>query len=192
MPFYFPASFDAYISRIQQQPGEAILDWPFCLASGNSIGIPEGLCPLFNRTNMLYALQRFHGKKTVGHYLGRLHESQIKPFVDAGWASLLNHPDTTSIWEAKSLTTCLTNDQWRFFEQFYQYNDFAGINLCLDLLPKSCVDDFYTHMGQPVAATEVPGAGRIVFIPKPASMRQKVNRQLGKSVRFPCGCPLNP
>ncbi|WP_020598795.1 hypothetical protein [Spirosoma panaciterrae] len=191
-PYYYSASFKAYIDRIRQQPGEAILDWPFCLIGGNSVGLPEGLCPLYNRTNMLYALQRFHNKKTIGHYFGRLHESQIKPFIQAGWPALLNHPDTSSIWEARQLTTCLTTEQWRFFKEFYQANDFAGINLCIDLLPKSCVDVFYQQMGRPVAATEVPGAGHVVFIPKSAAMRQKVNRLMGQLVRFPCGCPLNP
>ena len=186
-PYYFSESFEKYMNQIRQQPGEAILDWPFCVVGGNGVGIHE-ICPLYERTNTLYALQRFHGKKTVGQYFGRLHESQIEPFLKAGWSPIINHPDTPDLWVAKRLTTCLTDEQWRFFEQFYQYNDFAGINLCIDLLPESCVEDFYKHIGRPVATTEIPGAGRIVFIPKPASMRQKVNRQLGKSVRFPCGC----
>ncbi|GAB4026502.1 hypothetical protein [Spirosoma koreense] len=191
-PYYFPASFDPYMNRIRQQPGEAILDWPFCVIGGNGVGFGQGLCPLYQRNNTLYALQRFHGKKTVGQYFGRLNEAQVQPFVKAGWGALLDHPDTHNLWAAKQLTTCLTDEQWRFFEQFYQYNDFAGINLCIDLLPKDCVEEFYKRVGRPVASTEIPGAGRIVFIPKPASMRQKVNRQLGQSVRFPCGCSATP
>lgn len=190
-PYYFSDSFKPYMARIREQPGEAILDWPFCIVGGNGAGLAEGICPLYTRTNTLYALQRFHGKKTVGQYFGRMHDSQLKPFIQAGWNALLDHPDQNDMWLANQLTTCLTDEQWRFFEQFYTYNDFAGINLCVDLLPQACVQEFYKRFGQPVAATEIPGAGHIVFIPKPASLRQKVNRQLGKAVRFPCGCSLN-
>ncbi|GAB3901657.1 glycosyltransferase family protein [Spirosoma agri] len=187
-PYYFAKSFASYVNRIRQQPGEAILDWPFCVVGGNSTGLSEGLCPLYQHTSTLYALQRFHGKKTIGQYFGRLHPDQVKPFVQASWPVLLNHPDTRDLLYANRLTTCLTAEQWTFFEQFYQYNDFAGINLCTDLLPKSCVAEFYNRFGRPVAATEIPGAGHIVFIPKSDTLRSKQNRQLGQSVHFSCDC----
>lgn len=187
-PYYFSESFEPYMNQVKQQPGEAVLDWPFCVTGGNGIGAMDGLCPLYNRTNTLYALQRFHGKKTVGQYFGRLHKTQVEPFLKAGWPSLLNHADREEFLIANQLTTCLTDQQWRFFEQFYQYNDFAGINLCIDLLPKSCVENFYKHFGRPVATTEVPGAGRIVFIPKSAGIRKSLNPSLGQSIQFSCNC----
>ncbi|QIP15078.1 hypothetical protein G8759_21855 [Spirosoma aureum] len=54
----------------------------------------------------------------------------------------------------------------RFFTKSYQLDNFAGINLCIDLLPKDCLSVFYSRFGRPVAQTVVPGVGRIVFIPK--------------------------
>ncbi|RYF66173.1 MAG: hypothetical protein EOO39_23515, partial [Cytophagaceae bacterium] len=81
-----------------------------------------------------------------------------------------------------------TEAQWQFFDRFYTLNDFAGINLCTDLLPKSCVNAFYARYGQPIAETQIPITGRIVFIPKSAIVRARVNSELGKLIHFPCGC----
>ncbi len=189
-PYYFPASFTNYMDRVRQQPGEAVLDWPFCVVGGNGIGGANGLCPVY-KTCMLYALKRFHGKKTVGQYFGRLHTDQIDPFIQAGWPPLLAHADSPNFLHASQLTSCLTEEQWLFFDRFYTFNDFAGINLCIDLMPKSCVEAFYTRYGQPVATTEMPVVGRIVFIPKSAEARARLNSQLGKQIRFPCGCEAN-
>ncbi|MFD2936671.1 hypothetical protein [Spirosoma flavum] len=187
-PYYFSPSFKPYMERVRQQPGEAVLDWPFCVVGGNGIGGVNGLCPLYKQTSMLYTLKRFHEKKTIGQYFGRLHISQIQSFSQAGWPQVLDHADQTDFMQADQLMTCLTKEQWVFFDNFYELNDFAGINLCVDLMPELCVKAFYTRYGQPVATTEVPGAGRVVFIPKPARDRTKVNSLLGKLVRFPCGC----
>ncbi|ADB40537.1 hypothetical protein [Spirosoma linguale] len=187
-PYYFPASFESYINRIRQQPGEAILDWPFCVIGGNGMGGETGLCPLYERNNLLYTLKRFHGKKTIGQYFGRLHESQLQPFIKAGWPRLLEPANKPDFMKAHHLTTCFTAEQWAFFDRFYELNDFAGINLCTDLLPKACVQAFYTRYGQPVATTEVSGSGHLAFIPKSALARARVNSRLGKKVRFPCGC----
>lgn len=187
-PYYFPASFASYMNRIKQQPGEAILDWPFCVVGGNGIGAVNGLCPLYSRNNMLYALERFHGKKTIGQYFGRLHVSQIQPFLRAGWPKLMEHSNNPNFLIASQLTSCFTKEQWAFFDRFYELNDFAGINLCIDLIPKVCVNAFYARYGQPVATTEVTGSGHLAFIPKSALARARVNSRLGKLVRFPCGC----
>jgi hypothetical protein len=187
-PYYFPTSFEPYMKRIRQQPGEAILDWPFCVVGGNGIGGVNGLCPLYKRTNTMYALKRFHGKKTVGQYFGRLHESQVQPFLQAGWPKILNPSDNPDFMRANQLTTCFTEEQWAFFDRFYELNDFAGINLCIDLIPESCVKGFFARYGQPVAITELTGSGRLAFIPKSASARRNVNPSLGKQIHFPCGC----
>ncbi|GAB3724288.1 hypothetical protein [Spirosoma lituiforme] len=187
-PYYFPASFGPYMKRIQQQPGEAILDWPFCVVGGNGVGGANGLCPLYSTTTMLYSYKRFHGKKTIGQYFGRLHDVQIQPFLQAGWPQLLSHTNVPDFMYANHLTTCFTEAQWQFFDRFYTLNDFAGINLCVDRLPKTCVQAFYARYGQPVATTTIPSTGTIAFIPKSAGARARVNKPLGKLVRFPCHC----
>lgn len=187
-PYYFPATFKPYMNRVHQQPGEAILDWPFCVVGGNGVGGADGLCPLYSTTTMLYSYKRFHDKKTIGQYFGRLHERQIQPFIQAGWPTLLSHADVPNFINAKHLTTCFTQAEWQFFDRFYTLNDFAGINLCVDLIPKTCVQAFYARYGQPVATTVIPSTGTIAFIPKPARFRARVNKALGKLVRFSCGC----
>jgi hypothetical protein len=183
-PYHFANTFFSYMDRVKKQPGEAVLDWPFCVIGGNTTGGVEGLCPLYNRTANMYALKRFHTKRTVGQYFGRLHDSQIQPFLKAGWPQLLNHPDTVNIMVAERLTTCFTEQEWRFFTKFYQLNNFAGINLCIDLLPKDCLSVFYARFGRPVAQTVVPGVGRIVFIPKLIVNSDLVNRQKGRLLRL--------
>ncbi|GAB3779570.1 hypothetical protein GCM10028818_30320 [Spirosoma horti] len=187
-PYYFPASFAPYMKQIQQQPGAAILDWPFCVVGGNGVGGVNGLCPLYSTTSMLYTYKRFHGKKTIGQYFGRLHDAQIQPFLKAGWPQLLEHAEMPDFVKAKHLTACFTKAQWAFFDRFYTLNDFAGINLCTDLIPESCVKAFYARYGQPIAETQIPVTGHIVFIPKSSGARAKVNSQLGKLIHFPCAC----
>ncbi|RYF69828.1 MAG: hypothetical protein EOO39_16860, partial [Cytophagaceae bacterium] len=118
-PYYFPASFAPYMNRIQQQPGVAVLDWPFCVVGGNGVGGVNGLCPLYSTTSMLYTYKRFHGKKTIGQYFGRLHDVQIQPFLKAGWPQLLEHAENPNFINAKHLTTCFTEAQWQFFDRFY-------------------------------------------------------------------------
>lgn len=178
LPAYsFSTQQKEYLSTIKKLPGEAILDFPFCLSGGN--GDIAGLCPLWHRIKGVYALQRFHEKKVLGQYLGRLHPSQTAPFVRQGWDTL-NDPDTLKA--AQKQRRCLTPDEWFFFEQFYLYNDFAGIQLAVDRLPPGCAEQFYQRFGAPIASMELWGAGRLALIPKPPSQHALVDREKGKQV----------
>jgi len=81
--------FLAYMNYVKQQPGEAVLDWPFCIAGGNGVGGNKGLCPLYNKNNIVFTLRKFHNKKVLGQYFGRLHPSQLEDYLQAGWDILL-------------------------------------------------------------------------------------------------------
>ncbi len=180
LPAYsFSAQQRDYLLQIKKLPGEALLDFPFCLTGGN--GDIGGLCPMWQWLKGVYALQRFHEKKVIGQYMGRLHPKQTDPFVKQGWASL-NDPDTLRITTAKKQRRCLSEEEWFFFEQFYLYNDFAGIQLAVDRLPPGCPEQFFQRYGKPIASTEVSGAGRLVLIPKPLSQHALVDREKGKAV----------
>lgn len=180
LPAYsFSAQQKDYLATIKKLPGEALLDFPFCLTGGN--GDIAGLCPLWQRLKGVYALQRFHEKKVIGQYLGRLHPNQTAPFVRQGWDTL-NDPDTLRMTIAQRQRRCLTSDEWFFFEQFYLYNDFAGIQLAIDRLPPGCPEQFYKRYGAPIASMELAGAGRLVLIPKPLSQHALVNKEMGKQV----------
>lgn len=185
--YHYAASFKPYMKFVSQQKGEAVLDWPFCVVGGNGIGNEEGLCPIYNKSSSVHTFKRFHHKKVMGHYYGRLHPSLIKPFVDAGWGKL--PVADTKVWNLSTrIVNQFTPQQWEFFTEFFKSNDFAGINLYIDLIPKSEQAEFYRRFGKPVHQTIVPIAGNVVFIPKPKQWFSEVNLKKGKEIKFPCGC----
>lgn len=185
--YHYAESFKPYMKFVEQQKGEAVLDWPFCVVGGNGIGNEEGLCPIYNKSSSVHTFKRFHHKKVIGHYYGRLHPSLIKPFVDAGWGQI--PVADTKVWNYSTrLVNKFTPQQWDFFTEFFKLNDFAGINLYIDLIPKSEQAEFYRRFGKPVRQTIVPIAGNVVFIPKPKQWFSEVNLQKGKEIKFPCGC----
>lgn len=145
--------FGPYMARVRQQPGEAVLDWPFCVVGGDGTGQAEGLCPNYDRLSSTFTYRRFHNKKVIGQYFGRLHPGQISPFLREGWPRLLT-PDRS-----------FTPADWQFLDQFLREHHFAGINLYTDVLPAAHVRAFHQHYGPAVAQTRLPGAGRVEFIP---------------------------
>jgi hypothetical protein len=142
-----------YCQTIRQQPGKAVLDWPFCAVGADGPGMAEGLCPYYKQQNAVFTFRRFYDKHVVGQYFGRLHPSQIQPFLRDGWPRLLTPG------------RLFTDADWRFFIDFLQKNNFAGINLYPDLLTPDQVAEFYRRLGQPMTETHFPVAGRVVFIP---------------------------
>jgi len=181
-PYTFDKNFFTYMSYVKQQPGEAVLDWPFCASGGNAVGL-YNLCPYFFKNAAIYALRRFHEKKVMGQYFGRLHTSQIQPYLQAGWDNLFI-PDSPDIFKATRQARCFRPEEWSFFTSFYNLNDFAGINLYVDLLPLNCVNQFYAHFGTPSMETEVPWAGKVKFITKSPQLRNQVNLTSGANLKF--------
>jgi hypothetical protein len=170
-------SFFAYMNFVREQPGEAVLDWPFCVASG---GGAEGICPYYIYNSGVSTLARFHRKKVMGHYFGRLHASQVSPYFQAGWDKLFFPDDKMPSRQSR----CFNQAEWSFFTDFFRFNDFAGINLYVDRLPGNCADEFYNRFGSPAVETSVPGAGRVRFIPKSPELRNQVNLTLGSRIKF--------
>lgn len=181
-PWKPEATFYPFMETVRSHPGEAVLDWPFCIAGGNAVGTSR-LGPFYGRNNYVYALRMFHGKKVVGQYFGRLDYSQIEPHLMAGWDKLFS-PDTPDYMAATRQTRCFSEEEWKFFLEFFRLNDFAGINLYVDLLPDSCVAQFYERIGRPIAETRIPLAGRVVFIPKPPALRPFLDLEAGKKLKY--------
>jgi hypothetical protein len=180
--YYQPAllneNFYSYMNYVKQQPGEAVLDFPFCVHGGNGVGP----CPYYVYNSGIFTLRRFHEKKVMGQYFGRLHPSQAAPYIEAGWDKLLA-PDTQNKTSTPQVK-CFRSDEWSFFTDFYKLNDFVGINLYTDLLSKDCTQEFYSRFGVPTMVTEAPTGGRIEFIPKSANWHTQVNSDLGASLKF--------
>jgi hypothetical protein len=173
--------FFSYMDVVKNTPGEAVLDFPFCIAGGN--GMAAELGPYYHINCNVFALSRFHEKKVMGQYLGRLHPDQYAPYLLAGWDKLF-FPDHPSRFVARRQVRCFNVEEWKFFTDFYRLNDFCGINLYVDMLPPECVAEFYSRFGKPVAETVIPGPGRVQYIPKPAESRGLVNKEMGKKLVF--------
>lgn len=148
-----PAGVYRYMDFVRQTPGEAVLDWPFCVVGANGTGMQEGMCPHYDEQNAVFTFRRFYDKKVVGQYFGRLHPDQLKPFLRDGWPRLL------------SPTHTFTAQDWQFFDNYLLTNHFAGINLYPDLLSPSMAAQFYAHYGRPAIETRLPAAGKVQFLP---------------------------
>lgn len=142
-----------YCALVRQQPGEAVLDFPFCTVGADGVGAQEGLCPHYTQQNAVFTFRRFYDKKVVGQYFGRLHPDQIQPFLRDGWPRLL------------APGRAFTTQDWQFLDSFLRDNHFAGINLYPDLLTPEQVSQFYRRYGPPIAQTSFPAAGQVVFLP---------------------------
>lgn len=179
--FALNQSFFEYMNYVKNRSGEAVLDWPFCITGGNGVG-GASFCPLYLKNGSIFALRRFHEKKVMGQYFGRLHPQQLNDYIEAGWDKLFvpNNPE----FPKATYLECFRPEAWDFFTRFYEYNDFAGINLYVDLLPKQCVDQFHARFGQPAITTVIPGLGKVEFIQKTEEQRKKVNPLLGKTIKF--------
>lgn len=174
-------NFFSYMTFVKQQPGEAVLDWPFCVAGGNGLGL-DNLCPYVFKNGAVFALRRFHEKKVIGQSFSRLHPSQLQPYLQAGWDKLF-FPNSPDLAQATQQNRCFRSDEWTFFTDFYKFNDFAGINLYTDLIPQNCIDEFYKRFGFPSIETHLVEVGKVVFITKLPELKQ-VNLALGKNLKF--------
>lgn len=174
--------FDAFMQTVRETPGEAVLDWPFCVAGGNGVGNAE-LCPYYFRNNTVFANRRFHGKKVMGQYFGRLAESQVAPYRKAGWPALF-HPEPPGFPRSKRQARCFTPEEWTFFRDFFAKNDFAGMDVYVDMLAPGCAETIYAALGPPIAETSIVGAGRVTFVPKPKAMRSEVDAVAGRALVF--------
>lgn len=190
-PFEFEKNFFGYMQQVKMQKGEAVMDFPFCIVGGDGTGLRENLCPIFQRTCNVYALSRFHEKKVIGGYYSHVHDSAIKGFVGVGIGNWATPNDSTYIegWKKSTKIINAFNDQQlEHFIKYFQYNDFAGINVCVDLIPTKMYQQITSAMGQPTQSTIFPGAGKVVFIPKPKDWQILVNKEKAKQLKFPCGC----
>ncbi len=182
--YSFDNDFRAYMQVVRETPGEAVFDYPFCIVGGNGVGGEENLAPLFAGNSHVSTMQRFHQKKTVGHYYGRLNKFQIKNQVDLGWGTLMEVAAENSH-EPQKLSTCLSAFQFEQLVKFIKYNDFSGLNIYTDLLPNiACEQQFIKTFGKPVDESEIVGLGRAIFIPKPEEWYSEINFSAGRKVSF--------
>lgn len=182
--YHFDANFKNYMETVKNAPGEAIFDYPFCIIGGNGVGKDENLAPLYATNANVSTMQRFHQKKTVGHYYGRLQKEQIKEQVKHGWGNLMiaknNNP-----FQRQRLKVCLNDKQLEEFANFVKQNDFAGVNLYVDLLPdEACKHRFIDKFGLPEIQTVVPSNGKVLFLRKPKEWFIEEDLLKAKNINF--------
>lgn len=186
-PYIVDSNFFNYMAVVEKQKGEAVLDFPFCVVGGDGTGLKENLCPVFEKTCNVYALRRFHHKKVIGGYYSHVHPAAIKGFVEIGLGNL-TEADSKDWRTASRIINEFSDAQMAYFIKYFQYNDFSGINLYIDLIPRDMYKQIVNKIGKPIQSTIFPGAGRVVFIPKPAAWSVFVNKNRALSMKFPCGC----
>ena len=172
---------------VEKQKGEAVLDFPFCVVGGDGTGLKENLCPVFVYTCNVYAMRRFHHKKVIGGYYSHINPVAIKGFVDMG-VGKLTKPNYTDWRSASMIINEFSEEQLAYFIKYLQYNDFVGINLCVDLIHEKMYKQIVDNIGKPTQSTLFPGAGKVVFIPKPDAWRKLTDKNKAAKMKFPCGC----
>ena len=167
-----------YFKVIQNSRGAGLLNFPFCVTSGNGVAT-NTYCPSFEKLSALGGMSIWHGKKVLDIYAGRMHPNQIQALEDAGFATVMKH-----FFEPQGLQNCLSNDEWNFLDQFYTLNDFAGIQVIDDFVPEPCRSVLYKRFGNPSAHTLLPLTGPVSFVPKDAYRQGLTNPEKGKKVAF--------
>ncbi len=162
-----------YMDTIKATPGEALLEWPFCVKGGDGVGWPE-LCPAGGRNETTFGLERLHEKKLINVYLGRIAESQVEPLRKAGWNFLL----------AAGTTRCWNAHEWEYVEQYLRNGSFAGIQFYPELVSPTCREEFLKRFGQPSVTSQLPAVGRIEFFKKPQNWRGHENIETLKNMSF--------
>ncbi len=105
-----PADSRAILASIREQPGDTVLDLPFCITGGNGVCDPR-LCPAYPRSVMGQCLRQWHEKKVYGLYHARMLPSQCSTYEVAPY---------TSWFDAWGSDRCFTQPEW---EQFCGYLD---------------------------------------------------------------------
>lgn len=150
------ADFVAFMSEIRHTPGEAVLDWPFCVASADGTAAAL-LGPYCDRQIGIESQQAFHRKKVLGKVFGRLHPDQVRPLLNAGWDRLLR-AGTPARGPGARQTRDFSVSEWAFLESFVRLNDLAGIILYPDLLPRETTAGFIVGSASPLPQLTDPGS----------------------------------
>lgn len=163
-PYVLSAQQKEYFSTVKAAKGEALLEWPFCIASANVI-ITHELCPYYHISATAYAYRRFDQKARVSIYLSRVGKHQFENWLEDGWEGMFMPDDPARDNPTKELR-CFDDEQWARFDRLYQGHDFAGLQIYPDRLPAECVEQFHARYGLPKITSKLPRVGPVEFIPR--------------------------
>jgi len=160
----FTAEQQTYMNAVRDAPGEAVLDWPPCIASGSTEG--RRWCRPIRLFNA-HSWRRFHGKKSLGAYLGRFSRQQLRPLAETGLA-MLARPDPI---DRGGRQKCLSDAELDYLGSWLADTRYAGLQVYAGALAgPACVEQLAGRFGAPIASTILPGAGEVLFIPRPPDL----------------------
>ena len=133
-----------YMKLVAETPGEAVLDFPFCYQGGNG----GGYCP-HHQLWGVWANRKYHGKKVLGTYFGRLVHEHADFYRQYGLHQLMEAQDQR----------CLTEKELTYLKSFFESHDFCCMNLYVDFIPPACRDGFAKVFGEPAVEAPLEGVG---------------------------------
>lgn len=142
----------AYFRLISESPGEAILEWPFCLTAWNQP--VEGLCVAREKHYFTYNAQRFHGKKGISLDIGRASRRERGEWNRLLWNGLYD-----SIREDR----CFSATEWNWILAQMKRLRLAGVEIYPELLPGHCLAEWERRLGKPRGRLKSPGTPERVF-----------------------------
>ena len=139
-----PGEFLGCMEEIKKQPGEAVLDFPFCYKGGNGGGICN-----FEQTTGTWALRKYHEKKVLGSYFARLSAKNARFYEAYGLDRMLH----------EQRKTCLSRESLVHLKQVYEIFDFCCLHLLSGILGADCTEGFEDVFGPAERTCNVPGTG---------------------------------
>jgi len=167
--FQFPENFMNTMDEIRDSPGEALFEWPFCVAGGN-IG---NFCPS-NKILGSYGFRKYHGKKVNGGYFGRLSTKAAATYDQSGIMELVR----------AQTVRCLTEPELQFLYDFYRTFDYAGMIVYQEVVTESCLASIFDVFGKPTRSVQMLSSGLAHYIPKSADLRAQQNKDLGLKLSY--------
>lgn len=144
-----PPAVEQVLRGVKEQPGDTVLDLPFCVAGGNGVCTQEQ-CPQYPGSIAGQCFRQWHGKKTYGLYQPRMYPSQCEIYERAPFQSWF------SAWRENR---CFSPGEWT---EFCGYLDRQTSLSAVFLYPgiwgaagrKSCRAQFDQHLGAALGSGE--------------------------------------
>jgi hypothetical protein len=167
--FQMPENFMTTMSEIRESPGEALFEWPFCVAGGN-IG---NFCPS-DKILGSYGFRKYHEKKVNGGYFGRLSTKAASTYDESGITELVR----------AQTVRCLTEPELKFLYDFYKAFDYAGMIVYQEVVTEACLPAIYEVFGKPTRSVQMLSSGLGHYIPKSAEIFAQQNKEYGLKLSY--------
>ena len=133
-----------HMDAIKKEPGEAVFDFPFCYKGGNG----GGHCPHENLSSV-WSNRKYHGKKVLGTYFGRLPHKYNQFYTKYGLHQMMQN---------QSLG-CLSEQETTLLKGLFHEYDFCCMNVYVDVFRKECRATYEKVFGKPQKVSKLENFG---------------------------------